>query len=123
MWVSCTKKALPAKIAMAERAGYTKTQITFCSIHLPRTKRTQKNSERMAQSRNMPIQMNSRPQWNLSTIRYQKATRNTHMEMTLTVMVKAASPAARRMLGRVKLEGHRISDTALNQTISSSAMP
>ena len=45
------------------------------------------------------------------------------MEMTLTVMVKAASPAARRMLGRVKLEGHRISDTALNQTISSSAMP
>ena len=67
--VSCTKKALPAKTAMAERAGYTETQITFCSIHLPRTKRTQKNSERMAQSRNMPIQMNSRPQWNLSTIR------------------------------------------------------
>ena len=55
------KKALPAKTAMAERAGYTETQITFCSIHLPRTKRTQK--------RNMPIQMNSRPQWNLSTIR------------------------------------------------------
>ena len=69
MRVSCTKKALPAKTAMAERAGYTETQITFCSIHLPRTKRTQKNSERMAQSRNMPIQMNSRPQWNLSTIR------------------------------------------------------
>lgn len=63
------KKALPARTAMAERAGYTETQITFCSIHLPRTKRTQKNSERMAQSRNMPIQMNSRPQWNLSTIR------------------------------------------------------
>ena len=41
----------------------------------------------------------------------------------LTVMVKLASPAARRMLGRVKLEGHRISDTTLNQTISSSAMP
>ena len=32
---------------MAERAGYTETQITFCSIHLPRTKRTQKNSERI----------------------------------------------------------------------------
>ena len=63
------KKALPAKTAMAERAGYTETQKTFCSIHLPRTKRTQKNSERMAQSRNMPIQMNSRPQWSLSTIR------------------------------------------------------
>ena len=69
MRVSCTKKALPAKTAVAERAGYTETQITFCSIHLPRTKRTQKNSERMAQSRNMPSQMNSRPQWNLSTIR------------------------------------------------------
>ena len=69
MQVSCTKKALPAKTAVAERVGYTETQITFCSIHLPRTKRTQKNSERMAQSRNMPIQMNSRPQWNLSTIR------------------------------------------------------
>lgn len=63
------KKILPAKSAMAGRAGDTETQITFCSIHLPRTKRTQKNSERMAQSRNMPIQMNSRPQWNLSTIR------------------------------------------------------
>lgn len=63
------KKILPAKNAMAKRAGYTETQITFCSIHLPRTKRTQKNSERMAQSRNMPSQMNSRPQWNLSTIR------------------------------------------------------
>ena len=69
MRVSCTKKALPARTAVAERVGYTETQITFCSIHLPRTKRTQKNSERMAQSRNMPIQMNSRPQWNLSTIR------------------------------------------------------
>ena len=63
------KRPYPAKTAMAERAGYTETQITFCSIHLPRTKRTQKNSERMAQSRNMPSQMNSRPQWNLSTIR------------------------------------------------------
>ena len=63
------KKGPPRQNCNGGEGRIYKTQITFCSIHLPRTKRTQKNSERMAQSRNMPIQMNSRPQWNLSTIR------------------------------------------------------
>ena len=44
------------------------------------------------------------------------------MEMTLTVMVKAASPAARRMLGRVKLEGQKNRETMLNHTITCRAM-
>ncbi len=42
--------------------------------------------------------------------------------MTLTVMVKRASPAARRMLGRVKLDGQKNSDTMLNQHMTSSAI-
>ena len=44
------------------------------------------------------------------------------MEKTLTVIVKVASPAARRMLGRVKLDGQMNSEMILNQTITCSAM-
>ena len=44
------------------------------------------------------------------------------MEKTLTVIVKVASPAARRMLGRVKLDGQMNSEMMLNQTITCSAM-
>ncbi len=44
------------------------------------------------------------------------------MDTMLTVMVKRASPAARRMLGMVKLEGQMNSETMLNHTITSSAM-
>lgn len=96
----------------------------FCSIHLPRTKRTQKNSERMAQSRNMPIQMNSRPQWNLSTIQVAEGhPEHPHGDDADRHGKGGISGSLPGMLGRVKLEGHRIDDTALNQTISSSAMP
>ena len=45
-----------------------------------------------------------------------------HMDTMLTVMVKRASPAARRMLGMVKLEGQMNSETMLNHTITSSAI-
>ena len=38
------------------------------SIHRPRAKRTKKHSERNTQSRNMPIQMESRRPWKPSTI-------------------------------------------------------
>ncbi len=48
--------------------------------------------------------------------------RNTHMEKTLTVMVKVASPAARRMLGRVKLAGQMNREMTLNQRITCIAM-
>ena len=51
-----------------------------------------------------------------------KPTRKAHMDTMLTVMVKRASPAARRMLGMVKLEGQMNSETMLNHTITSSAM-
>ena len=44
-----------------------RAQITFCSSHLPRTKRTKKHRERNAQSRYMPIQIASRPPWKAST--------------------------------------------------------
>ena len=37
--------------------------MTLCSIHRPRAKRTKKHSERNTQSRNMPIQMESRRPW------------------------------------------------------------
>ena len=39
------------------------------------------------------------------------------MERMLTAMVNRASPAARRMLGRVKLDGQKNRDTKLNHTI------
>lgn len=44
-------------------------QMTCCSSHLPRTKRTKKHRERKAQSRYMPIQMESSPPWKASTHR------------------------------------------------------
>lgn len=44
------------------------------------------------------------------------------MEKTLTVMVKVASPAARRMLGRVKLAGQMNREMTLNQRITCIAM-
>ena len=44
------------------------------------------------------------------------------MDTMLTVMVKLASPAARRMLGRVKLEGQKKRETMLNHIMTSSAM-
>ena len=44
------------------------------------------------------------------------------MDTMLTVMVNRASPAARRMLGRVKLDGHTNRETMLNHTMMSSAM-
>ena len=44
------------------------------------------------------------------------------MERMLTAMVNRASPAARRMLGRVKLDGQKNRDTKLNHTITCRAM-
>ena len=44
------------------------------------------------------------------------------MDTMLTVMVNRASPAARRILGRVKLDGHTNRETMLNHTMMSSAM-
>ena len=50
------EKSLPLRQAFRG-----KDQMTCCSSHLPRTKRTKKQSERKAQSRYMPIQMDSSP--------------------------------------------------------------
>ena len=44
------------------------------------------------------------------------------MDTMLTAMVKLASPAERRMLGRVKLEGQKKRETMLNHIMTSRAI-
>ena len=62
------KKNRPHPAKGADGLENTGGQMTLCSIHRPRAKRTKKHSERNTQSRNMPIQMESRRPWKPSTI-------------------------------------------------------
>ena len=66
--------------------------------------------------------MLSSPPPKQSTASKQTPTRTAHMDTMLTVMVYRASPAARRMLGRVKLDGYTHRETMWNHTMMSSAM-
>ena len=80
-----------------------------------------------AQGAERPVQIHAHPDGQQAAVegqhtQVQKPTRKAHMDTMLTVMVKRASPAARRMLGMVKLEGQMNSETMLNHTITSSAM-
>ena len=69
------RRALACRLAPAGAAamrsmdGEAQVQITFCSSHLPRTKRMAKQRERNTQSRYIPIQMLSSWPWKPSTIR------------------------------------------------------